>query len=128
MIASDAIGQLDHDRLDRPDSLSNVIPVCFMTPSEKMMGVAGTQEVKSEVKPALDIRIPFDKNQSQLSPAAVPYVKALGEALSSAPLKGDIFEIQGIPAIEAMKKSRDASRPHSAPESGAGATMVTPFP
>jgi len=36
MIASDAIGQLDHDHLDRPDRLSDVIPVCFMTPSEKM--------------------------------------------------------------------------------------------
>jgi outer membrane protein OmpA-like peptidoglycan-associated protein len=42
-----------------------------------------------------DMEIPFELNQYSITARAVPYLKALGEALSQDNLKGYIFEVQG---------------------------------
>lgn len=58
----------------------------------KTMGVSTTPRHHN---PEIHLQIPFDLNQYQISPRAIPYVQALGDALSSKELKGFIFEIQG---------------------------------
>ena len=45
--------------------------------------------------PVIHLQIPFELNQYLISPRAMPYLQALGEALSKAELRGYIFEIQG---------------------------------
>ncbi len=45
--------------------------------------------------PVIDLQIPFELNQYQISPNAVPYLQNLGKSLSSEALKGYVFELQG---------------------------------
>jgi len=56
------------------------------------MGAASHPRYKN---PIIDIYIPFRLNHYQISPEAVPYLQALGKALSDDDLKGYVFEIQG---------------------------------
>jgi outer membrane protein OmpA-like peptidoglycan-associated protein len=60
------------------------------------MGVSPASRSAAREKPIeLDILIPFELNQHLISSSAVPYLKALGEALSDEDLRGYVFEIQG---------------------------------
>jgi|GEM_PF-2396786 len=59
--------------------------------SIKTMGING----KRHKNPIIHIQIPFELNQYLISPKAVPYLQALGKALSDDALKGYVFEIQG---------------------------------
>jgi len=43
----------------------------------------------------IDLQVPFPLNQYLISPQAVPYLDALGKALSHDDLRGYVFEIQG---------------------------------
>jgi outer membrane protein OmpA-like peptidoglycan-associated protein len=46
-------------------------------------------------KPNIDLEINFDYNSASISTASMPSVKALGEALSDAKLKGSTFVVAG---------------------------------
>lgn len=60
------------------------------------MGVSPASRSAAREKPIeLDILIPFELNHYVISPRAVPYLQALGEALSHEDLREYIFEIQG---------------------------------
>lgn len=60
----------------------------------KALTLMGPGGVKSQ-SPTIDIRIPFEVNQYQVSPTAIPYIQALGSALSDESLSTYVFEIQG---------------------------------
>jgi outer membrane protein OmpA-like peptidoglycan-associated protein len=46
-------------------------------------------------KPNIDLEIQFDYNSASISPASMPSVKALGEALTDQKLKGSTFVVAG---------------------------------
>jgi outer membrane protein OmpA-like peptidoglycan-associated protein len=49
----------------------------------------------SQKRPSIDLEINFDYNSDRISQKAMPQVSALGEALSSADLKGSTFIVAG---------------------------------
>ena len=49
----------------------------------------------AEDKPSIDIEINFEFNSAKLAPSAMSTAKTLGEALSSADLKGSTFIVEG---------------------------------
>lgn len=49
----------------------------------------------AEDKPGIDIEIKFEYNSARLAPSAMPTARILGEALSSAELKGSTFLVEG---------------------------------
>ena len=49
----------------------------------------------SQKKPSIDLEINFEYNSDRISTKAMPQVSALGEALSSADLKGSTFIVAG---------------------------------
>ena len=73
--------------------LQKLLPGQIADKPIKTMGAAPTP--RSGGAPQLDIHIPFGLNQYHVSSKAVPYIQALGEALTDKRLKGYVFEIQG---------------------------------
>jgi outer membrane protein OmpA-like peptidoglycan-associated protein len=58
----------------------------------------GEREEIAEIastKPNIDLEIQFDYNSDQITPTSMPSVRALGEALSNAKLKGSTFVVAG---------------------------------
>ena len=51
--------------------------------------------VKQNKLPAIDLEVYFDYDSSQITPAALPKLKTLGEALGDEKLKGKVFMIAG---------------------------------
>jgi outer membrane protein OmpA-like peptidoglycan-associated protein len=49
----------------------------------------------SQKRPSIDLEINFEYNSDRISPKAMPQVSALGQALSSADLKGSTFVVAG---------------------------------